>query len=70
MKLIAVSDNLYMFVGDKEKPPYEKQKCLVYDTLAGKVRMQPMPVGSWTARVFPWREPTKEELAQDWSFVK
>ena len=65
-KLIAVCDDQYMFVRKGEAPPYEMQQCVVYRASDGTVS-PPVPVGSWTARVFPWRDPTKEELTRDWT---
>ena len=67
MKLIAAyEDSLYMFVDDNINEYDESTKCRVYDTYREKMSPE-LCIGSWTARVFPWRLPTEEELANDWS---
>lgn len=69
IKLIGVHDDLYMFVKKGEAPPYFKQKCIVYDQSTDTISPQ-VPVGSWTARVSPWRDATKEERHRDWEKVE
>lgn len=65
VKLIAVSDDRYMFVKLGEAPPYSEQKCVVYNSTTDEVS-PPIAVGSWTARIFDWRDPTEDELKKDW----
>lgn len=58
MVVIAECRKRIMLVEDNEQEVNELTKCRVYnrveDTLAPA-----LPIGSWTARVFPWEKPTK-----------
>lgn len=69
MKLIAVYEDIYMFVDDDVNEPTIDTKCITYNAKTERTSPR-IAIGSWTGRMGPWREPTKEELKKDWSFVE
>lgn len=63
MKIIGVGNNKYLMVVadtvDASGPINENERCRVYNTETGELAPD-LPIGSWTARVFPWEIPTKD----------
>lgn len=61
MKLYAVyADSMYMFIDNNIENPTQKDKCKVYNATTD-VTAPELCIGSWAARMGPWRFPTDEE---------
>ena len=63
-KLIAVCDDeLFMFVDEKTEEVDIRDRCVVYNQTTN-LFVPDICIGSWTARVFPWEDPTEEQIKE------